>query len=310
MLLALICIFYPPLNDINLKDDAFHSEMPLHIETWYYEAIFGNESIVFMITSVSNKSTGLLMTGLHFYRDGELLHESRKMFFSFFISDEFPYIIADGKEILRGYLDKEGNICYNISYSYKGYGISLFLKNTTKGWKTEGEKFWLALPNMEARGKILIDGKEKEVEGKGYHDHNIFFFSSPFMNRGYIDGKVMVQNLSIVWAKLLNNVFSSEEFVIVSEESYRLLSENVSIIGKNYTLEHGKFIPMTFLINAESKDVKISLTFRAKSIQFIRLPFIHYWRYHVIVRGLVKTENGERHIESFDIMEYMLFSLI
>ena len=40
------------LHDIVLGDDAFDSELPFHIETWYFEAIFdSNESTVFMLTA-------------------------------------------------------------------------------------------------------------------------------------------------------------------------------------------------------------------------------------------------------------------
>ena len=314
-LLSLLIMFLLSLNnfhlcDMSLEDDAFHSDVRLHIETWYFEAIFeDNESIVFMITSISNGSKGILMVGMHFYRDGKILYEGRKIFNSFFLSSKIPLIIADGKEMMRGYLNEKRKLCYNISFFDNGHGFQLLFENTTKGWRTNERKLWVAIPNMKVEGKIVM-GKEKEVEGKGYHDHNIFFFLSPFISRGYFDGKIMMNNLSIVWAKLLKSRFSSKNFIVWSAEDYELISKNVSIVGKDYIIEHGKPIPTSFLISVNRKNFSLNVTLKAKAIHFIRLPFVYYWRYHVIAEGEAKIEDKKIVIESFDIMEYMLFNLV
>ena len=154
------------LCDMSLEDDAFHSDVRLHIETWYFEAIFeDNESIVFMITSISNGSKGILMVGMHFYGDGKILYEGRKIFHSFFLSSKIPLIIADGKEMMRGYLNEKRKLCYNISFFDNGHGFQLLFENTTKGWRTNEKKLWVAIPNMKVEGKIVM-GKEKSVNKK------------------------------------------------------------------------------------------------------------------------------------------------
>ncbi|HEC75846.1 MAG TPA: hypothetical protein ENI33_01125 [Thermoplasmatales archaeon] len=215
-LASLIIIFFLlnniTLYDISLEDDAFHSELPFHIETWYFEAIFeSNESIVFMITFMGDKGAGIFMTGIHFYKNGKIVYEKRKIHNSFFVSDKTPYIVADGKEIIYGFL-REGKICYKVSFSTDSFSFSLFYENTTKGWKTWNNE-WLAIPNMNVKGNFKFKNEEKNVEGKGYHDHNIFFPSNPFTRRGYIDGKIMMNDISIVWAKLMKNFFLHEIFL-------------------------------------------------------------------------------------------------
>ncbi len=294
------------LYDITLQDDAFHADLPLHIETWYFEAIFeSNESMVFMITSLGSESKGILMIGVHFYENGKIVYEKRDMYTSFYLSSETPYIVAEGNEIMKGFLNEEGKICYNISYTTSSISFNLYFENTTKGWKSNDG--WLAIPNMRVEGNILINGKEKNVNGKGYHDHNIFFLLSPFVKRGYMDGKIMMSNFSVVWAKLMKNVFMQEDFVIFSNSSYNLI-ENVSIICYDYEINHGKLIPTSFHISAANENVVINISLRAISVHFIRLPLLHYWRYHVHATGKIKMEGGTIEVDTFDIMEYMLFT--
>lgn len=292
--------------DISLEDDSFHSELPLHIETWYFEAIFeSNESIVFMITFLSNGNDGIFMTGVHFYENGEIVYEKRKIHNSFFVSDEIPYIVAEGEEIVSGFLEK-GKICYNISFSTDLFSFSLFYENTTKGWKTSNNE-WLAIPNMKVKGKFKFKNEEKNVTGKGYHDHNIFFLSNPFTRRGYMDGKIMAENLSIVWAKLMKNFFTQENFLIFSEKKYNLI-ENANIKCFDYEMRNGRFIPTSFIISASYENLSINLTLHTISTHFIRLPLIHYWRYHIHAIGEIKKKGNKVRIDTFDIMEYMLFT--
>ena len=290
-------------SDMSIKDDAFHDELPIHIETWYFESIFkNNESIVFIITSLSNKNNGILMVGFHFYKNGIIIYEKRKIYSKFFLSNQTPYIVVNGKEILKGFL-KNGKICYNLSYSIYNFSFELNFENKTKGWKSDK---WLAIPNMEVNGYIYMNGKTERVEGKGYHDHNIFFLWEPFIERGYIDGKIIANNFSIFWARLMG-LFHHEDFVIFSESSYMLI-KNVTIKCYNYKLNHGRLIPTSFHIFAKNKNLSINITIHSTSIHFIHLPLIKYWQYHINARGEIR-DNKLVKIDTNDIMEYMLFQI-
>ncbi|HHO57095.1 MAG TPA: hypothetical protein ENJ70_00920, partial [Thermoplasmatales archaeon] len=205
LLLSLLLMGNYGIVEMSLEDDAFHSELPLHIETWYFEALFqNNKSMVFMITVMKFRQQGIMMTGVHLYKNGKIIYEGRKIFTSFFISDEIPFISTENETLMEGYIMKN-HLCYNISYS-SSFSFSLKFINTTMGWKATDEK-WIAVPNMIVDGFISFNGNESKVRGKGYHDHNIFFLFSPFIKRGYMDGRVMMENVSIVWAKLMSNIF-------------------------------------------------------------------------------------------------------
>lgn len=258
-----------------------------------------------MITFLSDGKDGIFMTGIHFYKNGEIVYERRKIHSSFFVSDEIPYIVADGKEIVNGFL-KNGKICYNVSFSTDLFSFSLFYQNTTKGWKTLNSE-WLAIPNMNVKGKFKFKNEEKNVIGKGYHDHNIFFLYNPFTRRGYMDGKIMMKNLSIVWAKLMKNFLLHENFLIFSEEDYNLI-ENAEIKCLDYEMRNGRLIPTLFIISASYENISINLTLNIISTHFIRLPLIHYWRYHVHATGEIKKNGIRFEVDTFDIMEYMLFT--
>ncbi len=277
-------------SDMNIKDDAFHDELAFHIETWYFEIISKNESMVFMITLIGKM---MAMIGVQFYENGIPLYDGRKIYSSFNTSNEIPYIAINGKEIMKGCV-KNGKLFYKISYSSENISLNLFFQNRSKGWKN---KKWLAIPNMKANGSISFQGKEFKMNGKGYHDHNIFYIWQPFVERGYIDGKVILGNISLFWARLMRNAFIHEDFAIYSNSSYHVL--NVAIKCRKYRLNNGHLIPTSFEIQGEG----INLTINATAIHFISLPFIKYWRYHVHSKGMIKGEK----IESFDIVEYMLF---
>ena len=276
-------------SDMSIEDDAFHDELPFHIETWYFEAISGNESMVFMITLIGKMAA---MIGIQFYEKGMPLYDGRKIYFSFNASNKIPYIAINGKEIMK--CVENGKLFYKISYSSENISFNLFFQNRTIGWKS---KKWIAIPNMKANGSILFQGMEYKMNGKGYHDHNIFYIWQPFVERGYMDGKVILENVSLFWARLMRNAFIHEDFVIYSNSSYHVL--NATIKFKSYKINNGHLIPTSFKIHGDG----INLTINATAIHFISLPFIKYWRYHVYSKGKIKGKK----IESFDITEYMLF---
>ena len=305
LLLSLLLMGNYGIVEMSLEDDAFHSELPLHIETWYFEALFqNNESMVFMITVMKGREHGIMMTGVHLYKNGKIIYEGRKIFTSFFISDEIPFISTENETLMEGYIMKN-HLCYNISYS-SSFSFSLKFINTTMGWKATDEK-WIAVPNMIVDGFISFNGNESKVRGKGYHDHNIFFLFSPFIKRGYMDGRVMMENVSIVWAKLMSNIFLQQNFVIVSTSSFQLI-ENADIECRDYEINNGRPIPTTFLIRASEGNVSLNITLHTSAIHFIRLPLLHYWRYHVHATGEIRMEGERKRVDTYDMMEYMLFT--
>jgi len=281
-------------SDMVLEDDAFHSNLPFHIETWYFEAIFNsNMSIVFMITSFGK----YLMVGIQLYENGFPIYDRRRIYTSFNLSDKTPLIYAGKTKIMEGYL-KNGKLNYMISYSSEDISLHLYFENKSKGWKSEK---WIAVPNMRVEGNIFFNQNEINVSGKGYHDHNIFYPYDLLLQIGYIDGKIIYGNTSIFWAKIFNLV-SSETFVIYSNISYHLI-EDARVKCKDYVINHNYLIPSSFSIHGKN----INITMKSIAIHFIHLPFIHYWRYHYIAEGWIKERGQMKKIKTFDIGECMLF---
>ena len=307
ILLLLSSSYIFNLHDIKLQDDSFHSDLPLHVETWYFEAIFRNTySTVFMITSLSNGSKGLLLLGFYIYKNGTLRFESRAMEPSFYLSNKIPLLIINGKEIMKGYV-KNGKICYNISFSVGENSINLTFVNRTKGWKSDitMKGWWLAIPNMEIKGELRFDGNLMKVEGKGYHDHNIFSIFSPILSNGHIFGKIIEKNFSLACGELLHR-FYRENFIIFSNKSYTFL-HNISIKNSKFIVNHGKIIPTEFIAKGNDKGIYINIDCKTIDFHFIRLPFLRYWRYHVRATGTIKINGNEYGINDMEIVEYLLY---
>ena len=303
-ILIVLMLHHVTLYDMELSDDAFHAALPPHVETWYFEAVFeNNESMVFMITTVSDGREGILMTGMHLYRHGALIHEKRTLHASFYLSDEAPLVVVDEKEIMKGFLNAQHNICYRLSYFSDSASFNLMFENTTKGWKNRDET-WIAVPQLQVRGNISYGGEEKEVTGKGYHDHNIFFFSAPLVQRGYFNGKILAEDCSIFWARLMKRMAPAEDFVVFSNGSYMLFSENVTIRCSRYVLNHGILIPTVFSIYAANDSLCINVTLSTHTVHFIRLPFVRYWRYHVYADGTITQGGKIIPVHTYDMMEY------
>lgn len=124
-------------ENMSMGDDAFHSNLPLHAETWYFEGMFNNGySMVFIITLFSSDgNTGIALEGLYIYREGHLEITERKSSFSFDASDETPLVEISGSTVMEGFIDGNGNLFYNISFESGENGIELHFINRTRGWQ-------------------------------------------------------------------------------------------------------------------------------------------------------------------------------
>ncbi|MEA2054844.1 MAG: hypothetical protein U9O96_07070 [Candidatus Thermoplasmatota archaeon] len=305
--------YFIPEN-MTLKDDSFHSDLPLHIETWYYEAIFNNNySMIFIVTLFSSDGkSGTALAGLYIYKEGHMEVMERATAFSFYASNEGPFIKFFGDEVVNGYIDKYNRLSYDISFEKNENGIELQFINKTRGWKGEmGMGWWLAIPELHVTGKMKIGGKVTSVEGKGYHDHNIFSLFTPVVEWGYMDGKVTCDSFSLVWGDIMHNRRYSDIFAILSENgSYMaVLPESIEMRFYSYIYDHGRKIPTESFISIDDTKNSIFVELHMTTIDFhhIRLPFIHYWRYHVKVEGIIRTAFREEIVDEICIMERMLY---
>ncbi len=304
--------FFTP-EDITLADDAFHV-FPLHVEDWYYEAFFNNNySIVLIVTILSNGAMGIALTGFYIYNNGHLEYTDRIVTLSpfFSVSEKKPLIKIFGEEIINGDSDEMENLCYAISFEKDGYGLSLTFINETKGWKGKmGRGWWLAVPRCKVEGNLILGGEVVDVTGKGYHDHNIFLLSTPLLERGYIDGKLLDDSFSIVWGNIFHTRWHNDTFAIMSKDGryFSIPQEKIVLREDSYICDHGRFIPteVYFSFNI-TNEIRGFLYMKAEDFHHIRLPFLWYWRYHVIVEGKVKIGKDEKEIKNRDMVELMIY---
>lgn len=301
-------------ENMSIGDDSFHSNLPLHAETWYFEGIFSNGySMVFIITLLSSDgNAGIALEGLYIYSSGHLKIMERKLSFSFNASDEKPLIKISGSTVMEGFIDRSGNLFYNISFESGENGIELHFINQTEGWQGEmGAGWWLAVPGLHVTGKMKLNGDEISVEGKGYHDHNIFSLLTPLTERGYADGKIMHGTTSIVWGYIMHGMRNADVFAILSENgSYIAISPgSMEIKFSSYIYDHGRKIPTEVFISINDTKNAIFAELHVTSIGFhhIRLPFLRYWRYHVRTEGKIRIGECDEDIDEIDIMERMLY---
>ena len=298
-------------ENISLDDDAFHADMPLHTETWYFECMSGNFSIVFITTVLSQDGNrGAAMAGLYIYRDGHMEVMERMPSFSFSASDKMPLVQISGSTVIRGFMEG-GHMIYNVSFEANGRGISLQFVNDTEGWQgAAGMGWWLAVPGFHVSGIMKIDGKQIIVDGTGYHDHNVFSLSTPAAERGYMDGKILRGRFSIVWGYLMHNILDADSFVILSEDgSYTAVSpDSTEMKFSSYTYDMGWIPTEVFIsINDSKNGIFANLHITTLDFHHIRLPFLRYWRYHVRVEGEVITPSHREKIDETDIMERMIY---
>ena len=304
--------FFIPGN-ITLGDDAFQG-LPFHPETWYAEAFFNNSySMVFIVTIFSTPRGGMALIGLYLYCNGILEYEERTWALSpnYEYSRQTPLVSIRGETILKGWMDEHGQITYRLWFEKNKYGIQLILRNETQGWQGQmGRGWWLAIPELKVEGILILGGESLPVTGKGYHDHNIFDLKTPLMEQGYSDGKFQCQNLSLVWGKILHKPWDIDTLAIVSNNGsfIPVPQEALTIRETTRIYDHGYPIPMeiSIIIKIDEK-INVSLIMAADTFHHIRLPFLHYWRYHVHVSGRIILDGKDHTIDTVGIMELMRY---
>ena len=89
----------PPTHFIpqesTLRDDALHRKKRFHIETFYYDAVFGNHySIVSLVNIIRLGWNGLVLTGMFIYKGTTLVNSTRRkvLYQHLTGSEHYPHI--------------------------------------------------------------------------------------------------------------------------------------------------------------------------------------------------------------------------
>jgi len=301
--------------DIELKDDAFHGADSLNFaEWWYFDAIFDNNysaQITIYVFGVLTQK--FIISGVNIYNNGisVLSREEYYIFNDLGISKETPFIEIDGIQFMKGYIDEmTGHWTYDLTIDVEDASINLQFIGKSKGWKGDLPiGGWAAiLPKAEVNGKINLYGVEYEVKGIGYHDHNWGMNLFDLIHFGWYWGRINSDNLTIVWFIILNTRFDSENLCVISKDEGDYINidpKDIYFAAKDYSLDFIWWVPNSFSLKVDIKDIYFSLVMRAETIDSDFKINGHYWRYHLNCSGNIIIDNQLKEISGTQIAEFM-----
>jgi len=318
----------PPVTASNItpKDDAFHgSKKRKSAEWWYFDATFTNNySLHVGIRTFSKKNKGKVSLFLEFYKDGKLIEKSTKKFpfNNLKTSQDYPYVKILDNNILnfnkKNYKEK-GEWIYNIRLELEKNKVNLKFIGTTNGFKfeTKAESWTVALPKARISGDITVNGKNMNVEGIGYHDHNWnYSLLTPFTyGKGWYWGKIMSKNLSVSWAEVIKSKKTREILAVFNKDKNGFFESNVENIifdVERFEKINNRKIPTHFKLKIDdkinNKKIKADVKMDVKEVHFDKVMFIaSYWRFHVKAEGYISIDSVKEEVNKTQIMELMKF---
>ncbi|MFO7678004.1 MAG: hypothetical protein R6V50_06470 [Thermoplasmatota archaeon] len=307
-------------NQFIPKDFAFHDDRlheknnAFHVETWYYDAIFDNNySIVVLINVIHLGCLTRIIHSLFFYHKNILIKHIKKKSTKkhFHGSEDTPLLMMNNKEILSGNIDANTKewifrVCLGDEHNF----IDLQFTKKCIAWK--GKTYlghWLVIPHFNVKGILVIDKKIISVSGSGYHDHNIYPFYAPLTTKGYHFGKISLNQLIIIWARIQKNKKKNQTLVVFNNnDCYESIHEDdICFTIKKQQKDHGKFIPTNWQLLVTSKTLELNINSFSLNHHYIHVPTVHYWRHHVKNIGQITVNNKTEKIDTIEISEYLDF---
>jgi len=301
-------------TDITTIDDACHLKREFgKIETWYHDAIFKNGySLVNLINVLHIGRFGIILTGLFIYKDNKPIKiiRNRYSLSSFKGNEEILHIKIKDKDILKTHINDKNEWITKLTRKEKNLKINLDFIKKSKGFKgTTYLGNWLAIPKMNVQGLINIGNELINVDGIGYHDHNIYPIYTPFKTRGYNFGKLNINSNHLTWARVIKNknkeqllavISKNQEFINIPKKSikYKILEE---------IKDKRKKIPTKFSINIDHEKIKLKLVAEPINYHYIGVLITHYWRFHVRYKGEIIIDKMKKNIDTVEIIEYLKF---
>ena len=308
--------FFNP-EDIELKDDAFHGSNSINTaEWWYFDAIFANGySAVIVIYVFDILNQNFVVTGVNICKDGISTLSSWQyyIFNKLDISTENPYVAIDGKQFMKGYIDKvSGDWIYDITIENKDVSVDLQYIGKSKGWKGDlSIGGWAAiLPKAEVSGKINLRGTKYDVIGIGYHDHNWGMNIFDLLHFGWYWGRIHLENMTVVWFVILNTRFDSENICIISKDDGGYININpkdIQFSAEEYGLDTIWFYPKTFILMFNIEEMYLAIAMNTISVDSDYKINGHYWRYYLNCYGNTIIDNETKDISGIQIAEFMRF---
>lgn len=310
------------VQDLELKDDAFHgTHNYISMEWWYFDAILNDDYALhagFKIYSI--RKVGIVYPILEIYKGRELLCRKTQPYEldSLSASTSYPSVKVAGQSIIE--LDTQefnttGTWKYSVSIQIENQGVNLTFTGTTTGWKytiLEKEEWAVILPKADVFGTITVDGETINVTGRGYHDHNWnFTIGTKVREWGWYWGRVTGDRYTLIFAWFIKSPFKFDNLVILNKDDDGFIEidpKDIHLSFANYTWKYGMRIPSHIQISVENTSVKVDVLMNTVSIHLLGYPLVHYWRYFVNVNGFVSLDDDvEDFNDSLQMFEIMRF---
>lgn len=306
------------LQDITLRDDAFHKTGDRFCgEWWYFDATFDNGYSVNVNVGVFSKGNyGMIFPVLNIYKDTKRIFCRRGL--SFFrkssASENVPLVKLSGKDIIKGCIDKDtGKWVYNVLLELSGQKVDLHFTGIMRGWKggVPGSQWGVILPRATVNGTITLNGETIKVNGMGYHDHNWDVDFSIRRVRGWYWGKVGGDLLNLVWSKIMLPDHKELMLAVLNEGKSNYINikpEKIRFFATNYTHDYGKKIPESFTLQVDDNSIHIAVRMETISVvRQVRMFILNYWRYHVHITGSISYGTYKEKIDNIEILELAKF---
>jgi predicted secreted hydrolase len=312
-------VFLP--EEISIEDDGFHeSEASRFTEWWYFDAVFDNGYSAQMsvrLLSIIKKRLVIIFQRLDIYKDGELVvhHRKRCPLRNFKALREIPLVKLGDKQVINGYIDKNtGNWVYDLSFEINDTSANLRFEGQTQGWKgrNPGGDWWAVLvPRADVKGTINVNGKQINVSGIGYHDHNWDVRLKAAKNLGWFWGKINFKNFTVTWATIFKDMNIGQPLLVINkikEGHINALPQNIDFIGDDLCIENGKSIPHRFVLQTNTEDATLNVTMKVLKIHHVKMMLrMHYWRFHVSCKGSLKVGSEYESVDETQIAEFIRF---
>jgi hypothetical protein len=307
------------VQDIILRDDAFHGrgKFPF-IEWWYFDAKFDNGYTVTVGIQILNiLAKGIVNTRLTIYNQGVVVLKNyeKHSFRDLFASTENPSVNVAGKQLIVGTYDALSDcFVYNVTVNTSDGTVSLHFVGCTKGWKRQqqtGDWWAVVLPRANVTGTISIGDMTMNVTGTGYHDHNWGIGPRIVLRFGWLWGTCSSSNYSVTWAEVSTTRYTHYPIMVVNKKDGGYLgipSQTIWFSGKNINIDHYRFVPHFFNIETMTDKVFLVINMEVISVDHTKfLGFIDYWRYHVKCTGTIIADRHMETVDEISIMEYLRF---
>jgi hypothetical protein len=270
--------------DVDKIDDSVHDTLdPVNCEWWYFDATFDNNySVASIWWDLSRSKT------------------AKERFIDFSVYD------PTGKKIMvkRPFDNKAVSIStekcdvkmrdnhvygevpeYRLHFLDDGLGADLVFENLVQGYRTppDGTAYFsmnpmiymgwtIAQPRASVRGKLIIDGKEIDVTGTGYHDHNWCnkrfneLYDHWYWGRIFLPGHTFIYSVGVMGEYMEHAPICA----LMSFEGNKLVDMTNEITDEpsDFVMDHetGIEYPRKLVLKIDSEVVKGEVTHTLKNL--------------------------------------------